>query len=1067
MNRGITAGLVTLVMIGARAVGAGEAHMVLDINSTIISVDSGPGNFSDQGAWSYFTASDGASPPLPWSTNGTSAARLATPEVLTTGNIESATYRAGGLTYFTVPNYNRGTALWVTNGTAAGTREVVPFDPYPTFIGAFGNELAYLRYDDADVDLWLTDGTAAGTRTISNLSDVHGNAQSAIVANGKIYLLVQILGSASEPWVSDGTPAGTHSVGPLPLATAGHWPKPSLARAGRYVVFTATTSDRGGEMWSIDTQTESLTPLPEVAPGTDSGIDDSTGAVPPRLTSVGDIVLFIGTPSAGVRELWRTDGTPGGTWRLSTAAPYASYHQPEFRGPVGTGRYLFAADNASVPELHGTDGSSVETLLSGTPVELLGQVGSNYYFSKYDTTLGWYEVWRTDGTAAGTHRLTGFGTDSAIYEVAGDTTRLFVRQRLADVGGADAPASRIFEYDLQTDEATLIHSIPKVQGGSIFPVFAFAQGRLYFDGANAVTGHELWAWESAAEGAHEVRNIAPESQTESASPENFIELDGKLFFTADDGHAGREWWTSDGTADGTRLLVDLWPGEESSQIRYAFTGGGQLYFFAKDGFSDFKLWRSDGTAQGTTALLEVEPPTSPCSPLAVTEGTYVYFQAATDDHGDELWRSDGTSSGTRRVTDIFPGSPDSQPCDLVPYAGRIYFSATSGAAPGERHLWSVDTRSLAVRSEAGLFPDPPGWATPVLAWNGTLYLNVYTEDSGTQLWKSDGTAAGTIPVTSFDPATPRSLRRVQSAGNRLVFETQTGTSLPEVWGSDGTSAGTSRVGYSHAANASSQITASGAAVYFPGLSDSAEYPNVEPWVTNGTAQGTRRVLDIEPEGGSFPFGYTDFTGITLFQVSTGTPANRGLWRTDGTAEGTRRLSDVLPMQVITIPYTPQPPRQATAGQSFFFMSNDGHSGAELFAITNDAPVAANDAAASVQAGKSVIVSVLENDADPDGLLDVASVAIESDPAHGTVEVNADGSITYFADAGYAGADTFSYSVGDQQGARTHAATVSVTVSEAPEPPAKPEGKGGGGTWALGELVALALLLLRRRRAIPA
>ena len=73
MNRGITAGLVTLVMIGARAVGAGEAHMVLDINSTIISVDSGPGNFSDQGAWSYFTASDGASPPLPWSTNGTSA----------------------------------------------------------------------------------------------------------------------------------------------------------------------------------------------------------------------------------------------------------------------------------------------------------------------------------------------------------------------------------------------------------------------------------------------------------------------------------------------------------------------------------------------------------------------------------------------------------------------------------------------------------------------------------------------------------------------------------------------------------------------------------------------------------------------------------------------------------------------------------------------------------------------------------------------------------------------------------------------------------------------------------
>ncbi|MBI1373590.1 MAG: tandem-95 repeat protein, partial [Phycisphaera sp.] len=98
---------------------------------------------------------------------------------------------------------------------------------------------------------------------------------------------------------------------------------------------------------------------------------------------------------------------------------------------------------------------------------------------------------------------------------------------------------------------------------------------------------------------------------------------------------------------------------------------------------------------------------------------------------------------------------------------------------------------------------------------------------------------------------------------------------------------------------------------------------------------------------------------------------------------------------------------------------------------NDAPVAANDAAATDE-DTVVTGNVLLNDTDlhggaPDESNTPLSAQLVSGPAHGTLMLNADGAYTYTPDADYNGVDAFTYRAVDSLGGVSDAATVTVTV----------------------------------------
>ncbi|MDZ7286331.1 MAG: DNRLRE domain-containing protein [candidate division KSB1 bacterium] len=134
-----------------------------------------------------------------------------------------------------------------------------------------------------------------------------------------------------------------------------------------------------------------------------------------------------------------------------------------------------------------------------------------------------------------------------------------------------------------------------------------------------------------------------------------------------------------------------------------------------------------------------------------------------------------------------------------------------------------------------------------------------------------------------------------------------------------------------------------------------------------------------------------------------------------------------------VTYTPNPGFAGSDSFAYTVRDNAGAtSNAATVSITvnpgNAAPVANNDSA-STTAGTAVTINVLANDSDSDGTLDPASVTITTAAANGTTSVNSSsGAVTYTPNPGFAGSDSFAYTVRDNAGATSNAATVSITVS---------------------------------------
>ena len=96
---------------------------------------------------------------------------------------------------------------------------------------------------------------------------------------------------------------------------------------------------------------------------------------------------------------------------------------------------------------------------------------------------------------------------------------------------------------------------------------------------------------------------------------------------------------------------------------------------------------------------------------------------------------------------------------------------------------------------------------------------------------------------------------------------------------------------------------------------------------------------------------------------------------------------------------------------------------------NTAPVAQNDTAGPISSGGTTTIPVLNNDSDSDGALNNSSVAIGIAPNHGMTTVNSiTGSINYTHDGSTATADSFTYTVLDNDNALSNVATVTIAVT---------------------------------------
>jgi len=234
------------------------------------------------------------------------------------------------------------------------------------------------------------------------------------------------------------------------------------------------------------------------------------------------------------------------------------------------------------------------------------------------------------------------------------------------------------------------------------------------------------------------------------------------------------------------------------------------------------------------------------------------------------------------LKDVNP-TGDSEPTGITRSGDAAFFAANDGVHGGE--LWKTDgttAGTVLVRDiRVGKTGSDPTELTDV---NGTLFFVAADGSHGRELWKSDGTATGTVLVKDIAPHGPNALiHGLTAAGDRLYFVATKG-GLPKVWVSDGTATGTKAV-YTpdKTLHYPAYGLAAGSRFYFVtwlGTNGAAQL-----WWTDGTT--TKRVKGIS--GTDVGFDHNGSPSMAVVGQKVYLTVNDDLWRTDGTASGTKMI----------------------------------------------------------------------------------------------------------------------------------------------------------------------------------
>jgi len=557
---------------------------------------------------------------------------------------------------------------------------------------------------------------------------------------------------------------------------------------------------------------------------------------------------------------------------------YAS--NPSHLTPLGNQIVFTAQTKSDGLELWKTDGTAAGTALvkdiapgrMNSQPDSLAVLGNRVFFRADDGSLG-PELWASDGSAAGTQPVKiiypGFG--SAPDELTRAGNALFFS---ADDG---VHGRELWKSDGTEAGTLLVKDIAAGFDGTNPSLLTAAGGEVFFFLMSVGSGQvsDLWASNGTEAGTVLVHSFLP-----SYLPPHPVAVGSSLFFSACDASAGCGLWRADASNHAVARLTSVTP-------VILFGSGGTLYFGANDGVHGNQLWKSDGTAPGTVALKDVQP-----VKFAVSRGA-VHFIGYGAGSGGALWRTDGTSSGTLPVSSPFSDSANVE-SPLVDAQGTLFFVLSEFAAGAETtRLWKSDgtasgTGSLRVIGSQSIPPYP--YSSMVAL--GSVLVFAAGEPSGNpppdwELWRSDGTVDGTYLVKdiSTEPISSNPYY-TQGSNGAVFFAADDGVHGAELWKTDGGPAGTAFVKDLNPGPRDSSpfdFAPLGPLTVFGAFDD--EHGR-ELWVTDGSGAGTGLLKEINSTygGWSSPRDFTPWNGSLVFTAHDGT--RNGIWKTDGSPAGT-------------------------------------------------------------------------------------------------------------------------------------------------------------------------------------
>ena len=648
--------------------------------------------------------------------------------------------RKGNLIYF---EKQADHTLWRTDGTKAGTFVLKSFGGYASLTLVHSPEaLPYLYFilnlGDSTA-LWRTDGSAEGTVLVKRSYEGGTLNVRTYRADKFVFSLAGVNGSNDQQaieqlWISDGTEAGT-----IKLSTGGY-----IAQFNQI----GETSEKASDWAAFIVQQ------------------------PPQ-------------PDNHNRyELWRTDYTPQGTYKLHSLTQYDFI-------VAGKRVYFSADDGLHGYELWTSDGTPTGTKLlrdintqpSSANPSSFTKAGNLICF-----TAGEYELWCSDGSEKGTQRITQLSPQYA---------RTFYKGYLYFQQGI-SPNEEVWRTK-GTPQSTTPSELPTM---FLNDNNVEVNGILYTDHYEPDSpfcyyycGYtiDLWRTDGTEKGTYRLANMdytyteyAPEQPiTHGGDVEivnNLIVYTG--FAKKDEqGNTKLGVWATDGTINGSYLLKNVNTVSNRGSIRLISTGrqvfvpmtfassygGGSKYnYFSTD------IYRTDGTEKGSYPLNFNGDPSN----FFVVDNA-VYFNLDYED-ATQLWYSDGTKKGTHLVSEKIGNSKKKSA--IAPIAGlngKLYFSAED--SQGVPYLWvtdSTDQGTIKIKKMPSLF------ASQGVTVNQTIFfrqsIQVSPESWSSQLWRTDGTQKGTMPVY-FENGQPVVTGELAVMNNTLYFSADDGIHGTELW----------------------------------------------------------------------------------------------------------------------------------------------------------------------------------------------------------------------------------------------------------------------------------------------
>jgi uncharacterized repeat protein (TIGR01451 family) len=885
---------------------------------------------------------------------GSGAAKVSDIRTTSPNSLVSDPVVVNGTLYFVADDGVSGSELWRSDGSETGTTRVKDIRPGPASslapntarLTPVGDRLYMAAIDELGLStLWVSDGTEAGTVRLGS-----SNPESLVGVGDALYFSGEFEGK--EPWRSDGTAAGTRlikDVAPYSDITGSHFviswfssgPRAFTGLNG-VVYFSASSHGKGRELWRTDGTEAGTTEVKDILPG-------EYGSDPASLVEVGGTLFFTANDGTSGVELWKSDGSAAGTVRVKDINPGAGGSGPTGLVAHAGALYFTASDGVNGAELWKSDGTDAGTLMvkdinpgatGSSPARLASLNGALYFVA--DDGSGGAELWTSDGTAAGTTRV----KDIMVGSAGSSPTRLTAFNGQVYFIADDGAGAALWRSD-GTDAGTVkaVATLPALGFPDAGPLTVLG-GALHFAAADPRGGTELWRSDGTAAGTRMVRDVNPGIGSRGLG--NLAAVGDTMFFSADDGVHGVELWKSDGTSTGTVMVKDLRaiiPLADANPNNLVVFNGKLVFASDSDTSGGTELFTSDGTAAGTVKLKEINAANFTSqdqsgSPMAFARMNGALFFSAHQENYQythtELWKTDGTEPGTAMVRDIAGGSyqfrflfEGSHPRELTAANGALFFSASEAA--GGRELWRSDGTAAGTLCVKDIVPGAVG-SNPRALTNvgGTLFFVADDGASGAELWKSDGTDAGTVRVKDIRPggasSGPASLVNLNGT---LLFAADDGVGGVELWKSDGTDAGTVLVKDINPAGSSDprELVVVGGAAYFSATDGTG---GRELWKSDGTQAGTVRVKDIAPgAAGSRPEALTRIYGTLYFTADDGASGVE-LWKSDGTDAGTVMVEDVNPG-----PGSSWPRDIAVAGAKVFFTAYDGTAGRGLWVAPAD------------------------------------------------------------------------------------------------------------------------------------